>query len=103
MVTQFAEVLAPKPQQRGTVELNLASDAVLDSWVESVAGLVMPGLEVHRLGRPDAEQHAQDFPIANPLRQRWVEARAALFDRREVKARGVGDRLQMVLGLEVGI
>src|SRR4030088_1443471 len=44
MVTQFAEVLAPKPQQRGAVELSLASDAVLDSWVESVAGLVMPGL-----------------------------------------------------------
>ena len=42
-----------------------------------------------------------DFRIADSLSQRRVEAGAALLDRREVKAGGVGDRLQVVGGREV--
>jgi len=38
---------------------------------------------MHRLGGSEAEQNAQDFWIADPLRQRGVEAGADLFD--EVK------------------
>src|SRR2546428_11819431 len=41
--------------------------------------------------------------MGNPLRQRWVDAGAALLDEREVEARRVGDRLDVVSGGEVAI
>ena len=36
---------------------------------KDVAGFVMPGLEVSRLGRPDAEQDSQDFDVGYSLSQ----------------------------------
>src|SRR4029077_16166934 len=63
-----------------------------------VTGLVMPGLEVCDLDSTDAEQNAQNFHIADSLRQLRVEAAPALFDKSEVKTRCVDDRLK-----EVGI
>src|SRR5580704_19093455 len=60
----------------------------------------MPGLEVRCLGRPDAEQDSQDFDVGYSLSQRRVEAAATLLNRAEVKARGEGDRLEMVGNVE---
>src|SRR5919198_1267907 len=59
-------------------------------FVGSVSGgafprLVLPGLEVLRLGGPDAEQDPQDLGVAHPLRQRRIQAGAALLDEREVE------------------
>src|SRR5207302_2249643 len=62
-----------------------------------VAGLVMPDLEVGRLRRADAEQDAQHFETGHALRQRRIEAAAALLDEGEMKTGSVGD------GLSVGI
>ena len=68
-----------------------------------IAGFVVPGLEVHDLGAADAEQDAQHLRVGDPLGQRGVEAGAALLDEREVEARRVGDRLEVVRRGEVGV
>jgi len=41
--------------------------------------------------------------IADALGHRWVQAGAALLDGGEVKPSGIGDRLQMLGGLQVGV
>ena len=61
-----------------------------------IAGLVLPGLEVRRLGRPDAKQNAQHVHAGDSLSERRIEAGAALLDERKVKGRCVGDRLYVV-------
>src|SRR5436305_8887715 len=63
----------------------------------------MPGLKMGGLGGADTEQDAQNLWIGDPLSQRWVEAGAALLDEGKVEARRVGDRLDVVLGGQVGI
>src|SRR5205085_9230896 len=68
-----------------------------------IARFVMPRLKVRCLGGPDAEQDAQDFGIGHALRKRWVKAGATLFDRRKVKPRRVGDRLTVLVGVEIAI
>ena len=44
VVAQLAEVLAPEPVQRRTVELRLAADVVVDARLEGLALLVVPRL-----------------------------------------------------------
>jgi hypothetical protein len=66
-----------------------------------VAGLVVPGLEVHRLGRPDAEQDPQHLGMGDPLSELGVETGASLLDEAKVEAGRIGDRLQVVTGAEV--
>ncbi len=58
---------------------------------------------MHRLRRADTQQDAQDLPMSDPLRQRRVETGATLFDRAKMKARCVGDRLDVVRRRQVGI
>jgi hypothetical protein len=67
-----------------------------------VASLVRPGLEM-RLGRADTEQDSQDHWIGDPQGQCRVEARAALLDKGEMECRRVGDRLDLVLIVCIGI
>src|SRR5207244_12259757 len=61
-----------------------------------VACLVVPGLKVHGLAWADTEQDAQHFRIADPLRQRGVEAGAPLLDKPKMEARCVGNRLEVI-------
>src|SRR5579864_1172451 len=56
----------------------------------------MPGLEVRDFGAADAEQDAQNFGAGDPLRKLWIQAAAALFDKGEVEAGRVRDRLREV-------
>ena len=51
-----------------------------------VPGFVLPRLEMHRLGRADAEQDAQHFSACDPLGERGVEAGAP--SRSALPARG---------------
>src|SRR5215475_2025392 len=78
----FVEVRKAQPGSR-----------VGDRWC--VAGLVLPHLEVHRLGRSDADQDAKNLDTGDPLSEGWIQAGAALLDRREVESSGVGDELQV--------
>src|SRR5271165_2844469 len=68
-----------------------------------IASFVLPGLEVHRLARADAEQDQQDLRMGDPLRQRRIETGAALLDQGEMERRRVGDGLEMVLIGCIGI
>ncbi len=54
---------------------------------------IRPGLEVHGLGRADADQDTQHFHIGGPLCQRGVKAVATLFNGWEVESRRIRDRL----------
>jgi hypothetical protein len=45
----------------------------------------------------------QHLVVVDPLCQRRVEAGAALFDKSEVEARGIGNCLQMVCRSQVGV
>ncbi len=69
-----------------------------------VARLVVPHLEVHRLRRADAEQDAQHLHVRNALRERRIEAAAALLDGAEMECGRVDDGEQVVriLGVAVG-
>ena len=58
-----------------------------------ITRLIRPGLEVHGLGRADADQDTQDFRIGRPLRQRRVQAVATLFNGWKVESRRIRDRL----------
>jgi hypothetical protein len=60
-------------------------------------------LKVHGFGGSDADQDSQDFHAGGPLRHRRVEAGTALFDRRHVESRCVGDCLDVVLRGQVGV
>ena len=66
----------------------------------SVAGLVLPCLKMHGLGRANAEQNSQDFRVGYPLRKRWIKTGPALLDERKVKSRREGDRFEMICGVE---
>ena len=68
-----------------------------------VSGLVLPGLEVHGLGRADTEQDEQNLRVGDLLGQCRVETGAALLDHGEMERRRVGNGLDVVLGSEVGI
>lgn len=68
-----------------------------------VASLVVPGLEVHGLGRADAEQDSQDHRIGYPLGQCRLEAGAALLEKAEMERHRVGDGLDVAIGSIVGI
>src|SRR4051794_21263513 len=63
----------------------------------------MPRLEMHGLGGTDTEQDSQYFVTAYALRQRWVEAGAALLNKAKVEACGVGDGLQMIRRSEITV
>src|SRR5690348_11510911 len=63
----------------------------------------MPGLEVRCLGGTDTEQNAQHFGIGHALRQRWVEAGAARFDKGEVETCRISDCLDVIAGSEIAI
>jgi hypothetical protein len=65
-------------------------------WRKRVARLVVPGLEMHGLGRADAEQDSQDHRIGDSQGQCRVEAGAALLDKAEMERRRVGDGLDVV-------
>src|SRR6185437_2717176 len=69
----------------------------------SIAGLVMPGLEVRRLGGPDADQDSQHLNVARPQRQRRIETAAALFDGRKMEARGIRNCLQKLRMLHIEV
>ena len=58
---------------------------------------------MHGLGRADANQDTYHFLIRRPLRQRGIEAVAALFDRRKMESCRIGDRLKKVGIGRVGI
>src|SRR6266702_4945591 len=68
-----------------------------------IARLVMPGLKMGCLGGADTQQDAQHFWMGDPLSQRWVEAGATLLDKTKVEARCVGNRLEVILRVQVGI
>ena len=74
------------------------------SGSRSVARLVRPGLEVHGLGRSNADQNSQDLNAGSPLGHRRIETVASLLDCRKVKACRVCNRLQevRVLGVVIG-
>src|ERR1700746_1241250 len=73
-----------------------ASRAVVHiSERKRVAGLVLPGLEVHDLAGADTEQDPEHFQIRDLERERGIETAATLLDEGEMEARGKGDRLQM--------
>jgi hypothetical protein len=57
----------------------------------------LSGLEVHGLGRADAEQDPQHHWIGDPQGQCRVKAAAALLDKAETERRRVGDGLDVVL------
>jgi hypothetical protein len=76
------------------VEVGEGQIAIRD--VGCVAGLVVPGLEVHDFAAADAEQHAQDFDVSDFLSQRGVQTAAALLDECKVEARGIGNGLEVV-------
>ena len=63
--------------------------------LKGVASLVVPGLEVRRFGRPDAEKNAKDFSIGHALRERRIETAASLFDKAKVETSREGDGLSV--------
>src|SRR5206468_3599825 len=54
-----------------------------------ITGRVRPCLEVHGLGRANADEDTQHFHIGGPLRQRRVKTAATLFNGWEVETRGI--------------
>ena len=67
----------------------------------SVSGGALPALSCQvwkciDLAAADAEQDAQHLLVGDPLRERRVEAGAALLDPGEMEPRRVGDRLQVL-------
>src|SRR5947207_11529315 len=68
-----------------------------------ITGFVRPGLEVHGLGRANAHEDTQHFHISGPLRQRWIEAVATLFNGWKVETRRVRDRLQELRMACIGV
>ena len=81
--------------RRLTVGVQVGEDQTIRRVGERrrVAGFVVPGLEVHDLGAPDAEQDPQHLGMGDPLGELRVEAGAALLDEGEVEAGRVGDCL----------
>src|SRR5215471_4382556 len=63
--------------------------------VQRVARFILPGLEVHRFGRTDAQQDAENFEVADLLCERWIQASAALLDESEVETSGESDGLEV--------
>src|SRR3979490_2877251 len=70
--------------------------------LQSIAGLVRPGLKVHRLGGPDADQNSQHLHTGRSLRHRGIKAAAALFDGWEVKGCSICNSLKEVRVLGMG-
>src|SRR5438876_10267393 len=62
---------------------------------ERIAGLVLPSLKVHDLRSADADEDPQNFQTGNLLSERMVETGAGLLDKRKVKPRREGDRLEV--------
>ena len=58
---------------------------------------------MHGLRRADADQDSQHFHTSGPLRHRWVEAVSTLFDGREVESRRVGNCLDVLGRVQIGI
>src|SRR5215472_15153945 len=58
-----------------------------------IAGFVLPGLKVHRLGWTDTKEDSQNFRVRYSLSKRRVEAGATLLDKGEVEARREGNCL----------
>src|ERR1700751_4856785 len=79
----------------------LEGDGCTGHWVDisqsqCVAGFVVPGLEVGRLGRANAEQDSQNLDIAHSLSERRVKTCATLLDEGEVESGGEGDGFEVV-------
>ena len=68
-----------------------------------IARLVLPGLEMHGLGRADAQQNSQDYWTSDLQSHCRVEAAPTLLDGGEMEPRRVGDRLDVVVGRQVVI
>src|ERR1019366_10078832 len=68
-----------------------------------VARLIRPGLKMHSLGGPNANENSQDLDTASPLRHRWIETVTALFDCWEVETGSIGNRLKEVWILSIVI
>ena len=63
---------------------------------QSISRLVLPGLEVHRLGGPDADQYAQNLDTCGSLRHPWIEAVSPLLDGWHVETRRICNSLKKV-------
>ena len=70
---------------------------------DCIAGLVLPGLEVHDFGPADAQHDAQNFHIGYPLCQRSIKTGSTLLDKCEVESRRVGDGLDVCIDGHVGV
>src|SRR5580658_7338327 len=74
-----------------------------DSWLDSVAGKIDPLEEVGDLVAANAECDLENFFAGDLAGHRCVEARASLFDGAEVEGSNVGDGLNVVGIVEIGI
>jgi hypothetical protein len=88
---------------RGALRSGKTSPLVGSVRGGALPALVLPGLEMHGLGRANAEQDSQDHRIGDLQGQGRIEAGAALLDRGKMECRGVGDGLNMRFILYVGI
>src|SRR5438105_9945052 len=68
-----------------------------------IAGLIMPGLEMHCLSGTDADQNPQDLHTRCSLCHGGVKAISTLFDRRKVECRRVGNCLDVFRRVQIGI
>src|SRR5438067_2414098 len=73
-------------------------------WTRTcIARLVRPCLEVHRLGRADADQDPQHLNTGCSLRHGRIKAVSSLFNCRHMKRCSIGDGLNVLVGMQVGI
>src|SRR3954452_10462218 len=71
-------------------------DWISGGYRRGVARLILPRLEMHGFGRPDADQDTQDLDVRCPQRHRWIQAVTTLFDCREMKRGGICDHLKEI-------
>ena len=71
--------------------------------MHSIACKIDPFQKVRDFVSANAQSNFQHFRAADFLAQRGIEARAALLDHSEVKSCDVGDRLNMIVALKVGV
>ena len=81
VVAQLAEVLRSQPEEGRTVELRVATDVVVDLWLEVVAVPVVPDLrrevlaaDEHRLRLPVVALPGQEVPAFEPEHLRALVA-----------------------------
>ena len=98
------EILGMEARRAHQIEDNFhARHRIGVRGIGAITSLVAPGLEMHDFRSADAEQDSQHLGVSDSLSQGWVQARTALLDRAEVKARRVGDSLQMAGATEISV